>query len=86
MSPDVARRVVSLFRKFAPPEKSDIYLTEQEKKILKMLTDGHHYKTATHELGISTSTASFHIQNIYEKLQVHSKTEAVAKALREGLV
>jgi DNA-binding NarL/FixJ family response regulator len=86
MSPNVARRVVSLFRKFAPPEKSEIYLTEQEKKILKMLTDGHHYKTAAHELGISTSTASFHIHNIYEKLQVHSKTEAVAKALREGLV
>jgi DNA-binding NarL/FixJ family response regulator len=86
MSPNVARRVISLFRKFAPPEKSDIYLTEQERKILKMLTDGHHYKTAAHELGISTSTASFHIHNIYEKLQVHSKTEAVAKALRENLI
>ena len=86
MSPDVARRVVNLFRKFAPPKKSEIYLTEQERKILKMLTEGHHYKTAAHELGISTSTVSFHINNIYEKLQVHSKTEAVAKALRENLI
>jgi DNA-binding NarL/FixJ family response regulator len=86
MSPNVARRVVNLFRQFAPPEKSDIYLTNQEKKILKMLTDGHHYKTAAFELGISTGTVSFHINNIYEKLQVHSKTEAVAKALRENLV
>jgi DNA-binding NarL/FixJ family response regulator len=86
MSPNVARRVVNLFRQFAPPEKSDIYLTDQETKILKMLTEGHHYKTAAFELSISTSTVSFHINNIYEKLQVHSKSEAVAKALREGLV
>ena len=86
MSPDVARRVVTLFRKFAPPEISDYKLTEQEKQILKMLVDGHHYKTAAHELGISIHTVSFHLRNIYSKLHVHSKTEAVAKALREGLV
>jgi DNA-binding NarL/FixJ family response regulator len=86
MSPNVARRVVNLFRQFAPPEKSDVYLTDQEKKILKMLTDGHHYKTAAHDLGISVSTVSFHIHNIYDKLQVHSKSEAVAKAMSESLV
>lgn len=86
MSPDVARRVVALFRKFAPPEISDYKLTESEKQILKMLVDGHHYKTAAHELGISIHTVSFHLRNIYAKLHVHSKTEAVAKALREGLV
>jgi DNA-binding NarL/FixJ family response regulator len=86
MSPDVALRVVKLFRTFSPPEKSDYRLTEQETKILKLLVDGHHYKTAAFELGISTATAAFHIKNIYEKLQVHSKTEAVAKALRENLV
>jgi DNA-binding NarL/FixJ family response regulator len=86
MSPDVARRVVTLFRKFAPPEIADYKLTEQEKQILKMLVDGHHYKTAAHALGISIHTVSFHLRNIYAKLHVHSKTEAVAKALREGLV
>ncbi len=86
MSPDVARRVVNLFRTFAPPEKSEINLTKQETKILKMLTEGHYYKTVAYELGISTGTVAFHINNIYEKLQVHSKTEAVTKALREGLV
>lgn len=86
MSPNVARHVVNLFRQFAPPEKSDVYLTDQEKKILRMLTEGHHYKTVAYDLDISTSTVSFHINNIYEKLQVHSKSEAVAKALRENLV
>lgn len=86
MSPDVARQVVKLFRTFSPPETADYRLTEQETRILKMLVDGHHYKTAAYELGISTSTVSFHLKNIYEKLQVHSKTEAVAKALREHLV
>lgn len=86
MSPDVARRVVTIFRKFAPPEQSDYYLTEQEKLILKMLVEGHHYKTAAFELNISIHTVSFHLRNIYTKLRVHSKTEAVAKALREGIV
>jgi DNA-binding NarL/FixJ family response regulator len=86
MSPDVARRVVDLFRTFAPPPEADYHLTEQETRILKMLVDGHHYKTAAYELNISTSTVSFHLKNIYEKLQVHSKSEAVAKALREKLV
>ena len=86
MSPDVARRVVELFRKFRPPESADYKLTHQETEILKLLADGHHYKTAARELGISTNTVSFHLKNIYEKLQVHSKTEAVAKALRERLV
>jgi len=86
MSPNVARRVVKLFRTFSPPETAEYHLTEQEKQILKLLVDGHHYKTAAYELGISTSTVSFHLKNIYTKLQVHSKTEAVAKALRERLV
>jgi len=86
MSPDVARRVVTLFRKFAPPQISDYNLTAQEKNILQMLIEGHHYKTAARELDISIHTVSFHLRNIYAKLHVHSKTEAVAKALRENLV
>jgi DNA-binding NarL/FixJ family response regulator len=86
MSPDVARRVVHLFRTFTPPAEVEYHLTEQERRILKMLVEGHHYKTAAYELGISKSTISFHLKNVYEKLQVHSKTEAVAKALREKII
>ena len=86
MSPEVARRVVHLFRTFAPPVEVEYHLTEQERRILKMLVEGHHYKTAAYDLGISRSTVAFHLKNIYEKLQVHSKTEAVAKALREKII
>ncbi len=86
MSPEVARRVLALFRQFRPPEKTSVALTPQEMALLKLMVEGHHYKTAAHEMGISINTVSFHLRHIYEKLQVHSKTEAVAKALREGLV
>lgn len=86
MSPDVARRVVTVFREFRPPDRASYHLTPQEYELLKLMVDGHHYKTAADALGISTNTVSFHLRNIYEKLQVHSKTEAVAKALKERLL
>jgi DNA-binding NarL/FixJ family response regulator len=86
MSPEVARRVVTLFRDFRPPERASYRLTPQETELLKLIVDGHHYKTAAYEMGISTNTVSFHLKHIYQKLQVHSKSEAVAKALRERLV
>ena len=86
MSPDVARRVVKLFRQFRPPPRASYHLTPQETELLKLMVEGHHYKTAAGVMGISTNTISFHLKHIYEKLQVHSKTEAVAKALRERLI
>ena len=86
MSPTIAARVVNLFRTFRPPDSADYKLTPHELQLLKLMVDGHHKKTAAREMGISFHTVSFHLKNIYEKLQVHSKTEAVAKALRENLV
>ena len=86
MSPEVARRVIRLLREFRPPESASYHLTAQETELLKLLIEGHYKKTAAREMGISTNTVSFHLKNIYAKLQVHSKTEAVAKALRERLV
>lgn len=85
MSPEVARRVVKLFREFRPPARAQCRLTPQETELLKLLVEGHHYKTAAIEMGITTNTVSFHLKNIYTKLQVHSKSEAVAKALLEHL-
>jgi len=86
MSPEIARRVITLFRDFRPPERASYRLTPQETELLKLMVDGHHYKTAAREMGISTNTVSFHLKHIYQKLQVHSKSEAVAKALRERLI
>ena len=86
MSPEVARRVIRLFREFRPPESASYHLTPQETELLKLLVEGHYKKTAARTMGISPNTVSFHLKNIYAKLQVHSKTEAVAKALREWLV
>jgi DNA-binding NarL/FixJ family response regulator len=86
MSPEVARRVIALFREVRPPERADYQLTPHETRLLKLLVDGHSYKTAAAELGVTTHTVSFHLRSIYEKLHVHSKSEAVAKALRQRLV
>jgi DNA-binding NarL/FixJ family response regulator len=86
MSPEIARRVVDLFRRFRPAPPSDCDLTPHELRLLRLLVEGHQYKTAASELGVTTATVSFHVQQIYRKLHVHSKSEAVARALREGLL
>jgi len=86
MSPEVARKVIRLFREVRPPERANYQLTPQETEVLRLLVEGHHYKTAAAELGISIDTVSFHLRNVYAKLQVHSKSEAVTKALRDKLV
>jgi DNA-binding NarL/FixJ family response regulator len=86
MSPEVARRVITLFRDFRPPKRADYDLTPHETRLLKLLVEGHNYKTAAFELNVSVNTVSFHLKKIYEKLQVHSKSEAVAKALRDHLI
>ena len=86
MSPEVARRVVRLFREISPPAKAAYHLTPQETELLKLMVEGHNYKAAATKLGITRNTVSFHARNIYDKLQVHSKSEAVAKALRNRLI
>jgi DNA-binding NarL/FixJ family response regulator len=86
MSPEVARRVIRLFREIRPPDRADYDLTPHELRILRLLVEGHNYKTAAARLGVAPTTINFHLQNIYQKLQVHSKTEAVAKALRHRLI
>ena len=86
MSPEVARKVIKLFREITPPERADYRLTPHETRLLKLLVEGHNYKTAAAEVHTSVTTVAFHMRNIYDKLQVHSKSEAVAKALRNRLV
>jgi DNA-binding NarL/FixJ family response regulator len=86
MSPEVASRVLKLFREIRPPEQVDYDLTHHELRLLKLLVDGHNYNTAAKEIKNSVNTVKFYIKRIYEKLQVHSKSAAVAKAIRERIV
>jgi DNA-binding NarL/FixJ family response regulator len=86
MSPEVARRVIALFREFRPPDSTKCELTPHEVRLLRLFVEGHNYKTAAAELGVTVHTISFHLRSIYDKLQVHSKSAAVAKALRSRLV
>lgn len=86
MSPEVAARVISLFREIRPPQRPEYELSPHETRLLKLFVEGHNYKTAAADLGVTVHTVSFHLRSIYDKLQVHSKSEAVAKALRNRLV
>jgi DNA-binding NarL/FixJ family response regulator len=86
MSPQVARRVMELFRDLRPPAHADYSLTPHELRLLGLLVDGHNFKTAAAETGVSTSTVAWYMRRIYEKLHVHSKSEAVAKALRDRIL
>lgn len=84
MTPSVARQVLALFPKSAGPAASQ--LTAQEQTILRHLVDGFSYKMIASELQITIDTVRFHIKNLYQKLHVHSGPEAVAMAIRRGLV
>ena len=85
MSPQVARKVITLFSTFRPPFRVSHGLTPHELRVLGLLVQGHSYTTAAAQLGVSFHAIAFHVKHIYEKLHVHSKSEAVAKALREGI-
>jgi DNA-binding NarL/FixJ family response regulator len=86
MTPEIARKVVTMFQKVAPPRSSDHALTARELDVLQALADGHSYKTAGGALDLALDTVRFHVRSIYAKLHVHSKSEAVLAALRKGIV
>ena len=86
MSPEIARKVVSLFRKTHEPPNPDDRLTPHEVRLLKMLSEGHSYQSAGGQLDVSLNTVRNHIRSIYSRLHVHSKSEAVTKALRGRLI
>src|SRR5215831_3216936 len=86
MSPDVARRVIDLFRELRPSRTADYDLTPHEVRLLQLVAEGHSYKSAAAQLRVSAKTVSFHLQKIYEKLHVHSKSEAVSTGLRNRLI
>src|SRR2546426_7074684 len=63
MSPEVARRVIELFRQIRPPEQADYELTPHEIRLLKLFAEGHNYKTAAAVLQVTPSTINFHLQH-----------------------
>lgn len=86
MTPSIARQVLATFSANRTSKDSVENLTLREKEVLKLLVSGLSYKMVSSELNISIDTVRSHIRNIYEKLQVNSKSEAVAKAILNHIV
>ena len=87
MTASVAVKVLQMFRSQSSADKKEyIDLSEREKEILAFLVKGKSYKAIASECFISIDTVSTHVRHIYEKLHVHSKSEAVAKAIHQKLI
>ncbi len=86
MTPSIAAKVLHYFRQQTQPATMDYQLTDKEKIILDFLVDGLSYKMIANRCDISYHTVNAHIKKIYEKLHVHSVSEAVSKALNEKIV
>jgi two-component system, NarL family, response regulator LiaR len=79
MSSDIARKIVNQFQNNISGKKEDFHLTEREKEILELLAKGLTYQQTADKIFISGKTIKKHVYNIYEKLHVNSRTEAVNK-------
>lgn len=85
MNAQIAHKVIDMFSRLAAP-KANYGLTSREQEILKNLVDGTSKKQIAHKLFLSFHTIDMHMRGIYSKLQVHSRSGAVAKALKENLL
>lgn len=83
MSGSIARRVVSSFGRAPNPAPDTGGLSPREQSVLSLLTKGYLYKEIAEQLGISVPTVNTYIRRIYEKLQVHSRSQAIAKYLKQ---
>lgn len=86
LTPSIATKVLALFNTSKHQNKIEFSLSERETEILKLLVEGLSYKMIAGRCNITYDTVRFHIKNIYSKLQVESMTEAVAFAIKNGLV
>jgi DNA-binding NarL/FixJ family response regulator len=86
MTPGVARSVLELLRGNTPQREPCPTLSPRERDVLEALVRGMAYKEVADELGISIETVRGYVRTLYKKLRVHSATEAVSKALRQGWV
>jgi len=79
MSPEVARRVVVTLRGLIPGRPRESVLSARQREILQLLAQGHSYKSCAESLNVSLDTIRFHVRNIYDRLHVNSRAEAVWK-------
>lgn len=86
MTPEIARKVVMAFQKSGARPPQEGHLTAQETRLLQLLSEGYSYESASHQLNVSINTVRNYIRSIYDKLHVHSKSEAVSKALRSRVI
>ena len=86
LSPEIAHKVVRLFREFRPPAKLGGDLTRLEVRLLSLLAEGYSYQAAADQMRVSINTIRNYIRSIYDKLHVHSKSEAVSKAIKARLI
>lgn len=88
MSSQIARQVITVFQQTPgmKDENADSELSDREKEVIVSLSEGNNYNEIANRLYISVDTVRHHIRNIYKKLHVHSQSEAVAKAIRKGLI
>lgn len=84
-SPEIARHIVEFFQKTGPPSEA-VSLMAPERRLLELLAEGYSYQSAGDRMNVSVNTVRNYIRSIYEKLHVHSKSEAVSKAMRLGLI
>jgi DNA-binding NarL/FixJ family response regulator len=86
MTPSIAKKVIKLFRNYIPNKTEEFSISKRELEVLELIVNGSNNNEIASKLFISIETVRNHIRHIYEKLHVHSKSEAVVKAIREGLV
>lgn len=88
MTPSVARKVIASFQKTPPKSFTGeaVELTEREQEVLNLMSKGKSYTAIANEIFLSIDGVRYHIRNIYEKLQVHSRAEAVAQGLKSRLI
>jgi DNA-binding NarL/FixJ family response regulator len=86
MTPSIATRVLHFFRKQHDIRPDQYGLSDREMEILQFLVDGLSYKMIADKVNISYNTVNSHIKKIYDKLQVHSVSEAVSKAIRNNII
>lgn len=82
MSTNIARKVILSFQKITPPSP----LSDRETEILQLLCDGMNYRSIAEKIFLSSHTVKSHIKNIYKKLHVNSRAEAVKRAIKDNLL